>query len=136
TLPCSLNPKRDNQVSRKQANSNGPFKRARLISAPCVEQRRPPVSASIRTEDLGDADTSVYSRANGYSPSATRELISALDTAIMVAILPQAIELRQPAVAAHTLIEDIAQRSTLTLPAVTRDIEQEDQVDQKDITAT
>jgi len=55
----------------------------------------------------------------------------------MFAVRPGAIEPRRPNVLAHALIEDIAQRSTLTLPAVARDAEQEDQIDQrKDITAT
>ena len=182
TLPFSLYPKRDSEVSRKQANSNGPFKRVRLISDPApslssgrngllrrtrlisdpyVEQHRPPVSASILTEDMGDADTPVSLRADASPPPATRDLISALDTtsycntspvaitpatrdlisaldtAVMFAVRPGAIEPRRPNVLAHALIEDIAQRSTLTLPAVARDAEQEDQIDQrKDITAT
>ncbi len=86
---------------------------------------------------MADTDTSLSSIPVDSSPSATRELISALDTAIMFAIRSRAIELQRPSVLAHTLIEDIAQRSTLTLPAVARDAEQADQVDQhKDITAT
>jgi O-antigen/teichoic acid export membrane protein len=137
TLPFSLYSKRDSEVSRKQANSNGPFKRVRLISDHYVEQHRPPVSASILTEDMGDVDTSVSSIPDDSSLPATRGLISALDTAIMFTVRPQVIELQRPDVFAHTLIEDIAQRSTLTLPTVTRDAGQEDQVDQhKDITAT
>jgi len=113
------------------------LRRARLISDPYGEQYRPPVSASILTEDMGDADTSVSSRANGYSPSATRELISALDTAIMFTVRSRATELRPPGALAHILIGDITQQVTLSLPAVARDAEKEDQVDQrKDITAT
>lgn len=128
TLPFSPYSKRDNEVNGRQAHSNGLLSRTRLNSDPYVERHRPPVSASILTEDIGNADT---------SPFATRDLISALDTAIMVSVRPRAIELQRPDVLAHTLIGDITQRVTLTLPAVTRDAEQEDQADQrKDITAT
>jgi O-antigen/teichoic acid export membrane protein len=137
TLPFSLYPKRDTEVSRRQANSNERLRRVRLISAPYEDQRRPPVSASILPEDMGDADTALSSIPDDSSPSVTRELISALDTAIMIAVRPRGVELRQPGVLAHSFIEDITQPVTLTLPAVARNAEQEDQVAQgKDITAT
>jgi O-antigen/teichoic acid export membrane protein len=137
TLPFFLSSKGDSEGNGRRPNSNGRLRRARLVSDPYLEQRRPSVSALILTEDMVDADTTASSISGNSLLPATRELISALDTAIMAAVRPRAIELRRPAVLTHTLIEDITQRVTLTLPAVARDAEKEDQVDQrKDITAT
>ncbi len=127
----------EGSIEQGQANSNGRLRRARLVSDPYVEQHRSPVLASICTEDIGDAHTYVSSIPGDSSPSVRRELISALDTAIMLAVRPRAIELRPPGVLAHTLIEDITQQSTLTLPAVAGDAVKQDQADQReDITAT
>jgi O-antigen/teichoic acid export membrane protein len=127
----------EGSIKQGQASSNGRLRRARLVSDPYLEQRRPSVSAPVLTEDMVDADTSVSSIPGDSLLPATRELISALDTAIMFAVRPRAIELRPPGALAHTLIEDITQRSTLTLPAVARDTEKADQADQrKGITAT
>jgi O-antigen/teichoic acid export membrane protein len=136
TLPFFLSAERDSEINGRQANSNGQFRGAKLISDSYVGQRRPPASASILTEELGDANSSVSLIPGNSSRPATRELISALDTAIMAAVQSRAIKLRPTDVLAHTFIEDITQRVTLTLPAVARDAEQEDQIDQRDITAT
>ena len=129
TLPFSPYSKRDSEVSGRQAHSNGLLSRTRLISDPYVEGHRPPpMSASILPEDIGNADT---------SPFATMDLISALDTAIMVAARPRTSDLRLPNMLAYTYIEDFTQRVTLTLPAIPRDAEQVEQGDQsKDITTT
>ena len=86
---------------------------------------------------MGDVDTSVSPIPVDSSPLAARELISALDTAIMFTVRSRATELQQPDALAHILIGDITQQVTLSLPAVARDAEKEDQVEQrKDITAT
>ena len=135
TLPFSVNSHADNATGH--INHGGLLRRARLISDSSVKQHRFPVSAEIVAEDTEYADSPVSSISGDSSLSARREWISALDTAIMAAVRPQAIELKQRDVLAHTLIEDIAQQVTLTFPAVARNAEREDHVNQReDITAT
>lgn len=133
TLPFSVNSQTNNSAGH--INPGGLLRRTRLISDPCVKQHRFPAPAGIGAEDTEYAPASSIS--GDSSLTASKEWISARDTAIMAAVRPQAIGLRQRDMLSHTLVEDIAQQVTLALPALTRDAEQEDHVNQReDITAT
>jgi O-antigen/teichoic acid export membrane protein len=135
TLPFSVETHTKNATG--YVNPGGLLRRARLNSDSHIKQHRYPVLAGIVAEDTEFAETPVSSISSDSSQSARREWISAFDTAIMAVIRPQAVELRQQDMLAHTLIEDITQQVTLILPVIARDTEKEEQLNQhRDITAT
>ncbi len=156
TLPFTINSKIDTAIER-QASPQGLLRRARLISCADSERKeteRQPVPASLQREYLADTDTtpSIASLAplaeryerpdcSGNAPdnffsSLTEEQIARLDTAIMVSLRPRESGSGYTTILVDTLIEDITQQATQSLPRVTEVTENAKQLERrKDITA-
>ena len=156
TLPFITYSANDIAVER-QASSHGLLRRTRLISCSDVEQEeteRPLVPASLPREYLADADTTpavAYgthlaernerpecssNAPDNFFSSLTEEQIARLDTAIMVSLRPRESGSGYTTILVETLIEDITQQATQSLPKVTQVTENAKQLERsKDITA-
>lgn len=156
TLPFITYSVSDTAIER-QESSHGLLKRTRLISCSDVErekEERLPVPASLPREYLAVVDTTSSNAfsaplaerderpecsSNGpdnFFSSLTEEQIARLDTAIMVTVRPRESGPGYTTLLVDTLIEDITQQATQSLPKVTQVTENTKQLERsKDITA-